>query len=124
MPKSILHIVLSALILMNGMGYSLIQADFLLNRQEIAALFCINKEKPELECEGKCELGRRLGEAQEHEEQKQQITQEEVQLYALPTHCAAPLVIWKEIHPVFGVWDDDADELMEAFDFFHPPTFS
>jgi hypothetical protein len=124
MLRSILHIALAALVLLNGLGYSLIQADFLLNREEIAVLFCINKEKPELACEGKCELERRLGEAQDHEEQKQQLTQEEVQIYVLPSYCTAPPVIWKEIHPVYGVWDDDENELMEAFDFFHPPTQS
>lgn len=124
MLRSIFHIALAALIFLNGLGYSLIQAEFLLNREEIVALFCINKEKPELACEGKCELERRLGEAQDNEEKKQQLTQEEAQIYVLPSHCTAPQVIWKEIHPVYGVWDDDENELLEAFDFFHPPSFS
>jgi hypothetical protein len=39
MPKSILHITLSIIILLNGMSYSLIQLDFSLNREQIAELF-------------------------------------------------------------------------------------
>jgi hypothetical protein len=60
MLKSILHTVLSLIILLNGMVYSVIQADFHMNRKEIAALFCVNQDRPELECIGKCELTKRL----------------------------------------------------------------
>jgi hypothetical protein len=122
MTKNISHIVLSIVILLNGMGYSLIQADFVLNRDAIAELFCINQDKPELACDGKCELDRRLGEAQEHEENRKTFVQEEVMLvYTLPAKGFNIEKYWKEFHPIFGVLDELEIDLINYKDFFHPP---
>lgn len=40
---------------------------FKINQKEIAALFCINKNKPELACDGKCYLKYKLQKATEAE---------------------------------------------------------
>lgn len=49
--------------------HSVIKVHFDLNRSEIAALFCVNKDKPELHCNGQCELMKRLN-AQEDQNEK------------------------------------------------------
>lgn len=122
MYKSISHILLSIVILLNGMGYSLIQADFVLNRETISELFCINQDKPELACDGKCELDRRLGEAQEHEENRKTFVQEEVLLmYTLPAKGYHIETYWKEFHPILGVLDVFEIDFLNDKDFFHPP---
>lgn len=104
------------------MGYSLIQAEFVLNREAIAELFCINQDKPELACDGKCELDRRLIEAQDHEESKKNFVQEEVILvYTLPTKGYKIENYWQEFHPQFGVLDEFKFDFFNCKDFFHPP---
>lgn len=39
---------------------SIITINYLLNTTEITELFCINKEKPKLQCNGKCHLAKEL----------------------------------------------------------------
>ena len=38
----------------------LIVADYQANREYIMAFLCINREKPQLQCEGKCQLTKKL----------------------------------------------------------------
>ncbi|SEC23847.1 hypothetical protein SAMN04489761_2455 [Tenacibaculum sp. MAR_2009_124] len=44
--------------------------DFLLNQEYIKEFLCINKEKPELACNGKCYLTKQLEETQNKREQQ------------------------------------------------------
>jgi len=41
---------------------TVITASYFVNQTEIIELFCINKEKPQLQCNGKCHLARQLTE--------------------------------------------------------------
>ncbi len=43
-------------------------ANYLVNQDYIADFLCINKDKPELECNGKCYLKKQLKEASEEKE--------------------------------------------------------
>lgn len=43
-------------------SYTGIQFDYLLNQSEIIDLFCINKDKPEMQCNGKCHLKKQFEE--------------------------------------------------------------
>jgi hypothetical protein len=122
MLKSILHTVLSLIILLNGMVYSVIQADFHMNRKEIAALFCVNQDQPELECNGKCELTKRLDKAQDQEEDHGRFAFEELVLtYTMPVTAFNIIPVWTSIDPVFGDLDENQNLLLNAYDFFHPP---
>jgi hypothetical protein len=99
-----------------------IQADFHLNRKEITALFCINQDQPELECNGKCELGRRLDRAQDQEENQQDFAFEGLLLiYGMPVTAFNIIPVWTPIDPVFGDLDENQNRLLNAYDFFHPP---
>lgn len=46
---------------------SFITIDFYLNQVELTELFCINKEKPILKCNGKCHLSSKLSETDKDE---------------------------------------------------------
>jgi hypothetical protein len=123
MPKSILYITLSIIILLNGMSYSLIQLDFSLNREQIAELFCINQDKPELSCNGQCELSRRLDTAHDKEESKNTFVQEEIMLvYILPGQSYTPERDWHQFHSMFGVMDELDLIFITSNEFFHPPS--
>ncbi|MBD8489946.1 hypothetical protein IFO69_14410 [Echinicola sp. CAU 1574] len=70
MLKSLLHIWLSMIIVLNSMIFSVIQMDYALNKEYITENFCINKDKPEMHCDGKCFLSEQLQDAKEQQEQK------------------------------------------------------
>lgn len=123
MPKGLLHIACSVLILLNGMGYSIIQAQFLLQRKEITAIYCVNKDKPELACEGKCELTKRLSAEKDRTEDAEGIVLEELTLsYILPEIPVLGQVETKifpdTIQNPYSFWVPSGQSL----DFFHPPT--
>ncbi len=62
------RLALTLVLLTSLQSYGLIEASFALNRAEIAARYCVNLDRPELHCDGQCELTRRL-EAQNEREQ-------------------------------------------------------
>lgn len=123
MFKSLLHSVLILLILLNGMGYSLIQAHFYLDREEITALYCVNKDKPELKCDGKCELGKRLSEAKNQEEGQVEITLEELRLVFIEQINLAPLNHYSKVNLALSYISFYTRNLTQgsSLDFFHPP---
>lgn len=121
--KTWLHTALILLIFLNGMGYTLIQVQFYLDREQITALHCINKDKPELECEGKCELGKRLSEAKNQKESQAEITLEELNLIFLGQPSVGKLLFTPKFH--FEVVNTPVYKrthfLTTGRDFFHPP---
>lgn len=46
----------------------IIWANYLLNKKEITELFCINKSKPKMHCNGKCHLKKQLQKQEEKEQ--------------------------------------------------------
>lgn len=65
------RIALTLVLVASMQSYGMIEAQFAMNRAEIAARYCVNLNRPELHCDGACELARRL-EAQTDREQEQQ----------------------------------------------------
>lgn len=60
MLRTLLYVFMAALLVFNGMVYSVIQGSYELNKAEIIANFCVNKSRPELKCDGKCYLAQQL----------------------------------------------------------------
>lgn len=48
---------------------SLITINYFINQTEIAELFCINKDKPKLECNGKCHLATQMDKVETEKEE-------------------------------------------------------
>ncbi|TDK43457.1 hypothetical protein [Algoriphagus formosus] len=122
MAKAIIHILLISLVLLNGMGYTLIQAHFYWDREEITALYCINKDKPEMECDGKCELSKRLSEAKDLPANSEEITLEELQLNFISQNLIE-LPDRKIIHILENKLKSSVElyQHINSEDFFHPP---
>ena len=60
--------ILMALLFVYTINFkSILTINYLLNTEEITELFCINKEKPKLECNGKCHLANQLVEVEKNE---------------------------------------------------------
>ena len=70
MLKSTLYIWLCAVLVMNSMVYSVIKVSFTMNQKYIIDNFCVNTDKPMMNCDGKCYLATKLKEEQERQENK------------------------------------------------------
>ena len=58
--KKVFAILLSLSFLLQSSGYLLIYIDFVANQDYIAKNLCENRDHPELKCNGKCQLCKRL----------------------------------------------------------------
>lgn len=68
--KKILSIGLIALILLQSSGKIWIYFSFKINQQYIAKALCINRDKPEMHCNGQCVLMQRIRASEAAERQK------------------------------------------------------
>lgn len=65
--KSILSLILLFSFLMVNLSSSVILANYEINKKEITQKYCINKDKPQMHCCGKCQLRKKLAEQQEQQ---------------------------------------------------------
>lgn len=104
--KSIISILLALLILLQSFSKVWIFFSFKINQDYIAKVLCINRDKPELHCNGKCVLMQRI-KAEEEKEKKeipQKLKEQKGGLYCLDNFS------WLMQHP--GDW---ADKQKHAF---------
>ena len=55
-------------ILLQTFGKVIIYANYAINKDYITNVFCINKEKPKMQCNGKCHLKKQLTKQEEREQ--------------------------------------------------------
>lgn len=67
--KRVILFLLIASLLVSSAAKTVLLADYLLNYDYIAKVLCINKDKPEMHCNGKCHLAKQL-QQQDEQEQK------------------------------------------------------
>jgi len=99
-------------------------ANYLINQDYIAEFLCINKDKPELECNGKCYLAKQLKEASAEKEKN------------LPAIAMEEYPIGIMSITTFEISETTETTLQANFQYnnnytfsylnsvFHPPTFS
>lgn len=87
----------------------LIYLDFELRRDYIVKNLCINRDRPELNCDGKCYLAKRIAAAREKEEQKA----ERNFIYQLCETLAEP------IKPAFPVFSETLPHKLAGKKLFH-----
>jgi len=73
---AILVLLCSVSVSLSGL---LVFAGFEMNKSYIATVLCVNKDKPQLHCNGQCYLMKKLKQAQE-KEQKQENQNQKIQL--------------------------------------------
>jgi hypothetical protein len=122
--KGTVHIFMTLVFLFSGMSYSLIQTHFYLNRDEIAAKFCVNKDNPTLACNGQCELSKRLANTKENNQEQEGMMVGDFQMHYNKTEAihvlSFPLAALEKEHQpfsnIFNFFDID-------YDFFQPPQW-
>jgi hypothetical protein len=68
---------------------SLIIVSFQINKTNIVAEFCVNKDKPEMECDGKCYLSKQLSQTESSNESSrlpESIVQYEISTFLVPAN--------------------------------------
>jgi hypothetical protein len=108
--------------LLQSFSKVLIVIDFQVNKAYIMEFLCINRDKPQLGCKGKCQLTKKLKEQAQAEKQSREKTHtQEIPinlfcqaLFALPAFSSAtvnaPFAIYHSGHPV-----------QANYAIFHPP---
>ena len=117
--KSVASIVLLFSFLMVNLSKSIILVNYEINKKEITQKYCVNKDKPQMHCCGKCLLKKKL--AEQEAQQK---------LPAFPD-IKTDITLVHQAHQVFKVYKVPYFPLYELYELstqsegkgvFHPPT--
>lgn len=65
--RRIVAFTLVVALLISSAAKTMLLADYLLNKEYIAKVLCINRDKPEMHCNGKCHLAKQLKAQEEGE---------------------------------------------------------
>lgn len=122
--KKCVVIFMSLMMLLMSLRDLATYADFYLNQQYIAQNFCINMNKPELMCNGKCYLKETLSDNHETEDTKAPIlTQQERTIFVLPTllhiQISQRIPIVNQVVIAYTLECYDFEYLTKVF---HPPS--
>jgi hypothetical protein len=82
--RQCLALFLTLLILLQSFSREVVVMDYALHRARITELFCINKDKPQLHCNGKCHLRKQLAKAAAADKKAPQGADGKVKYDALP----------------------------------------
>lgn len=86
-PTQLISILLSLFMLMPSILRTSVLIDFALRHDYIAKVLCINQDKPELQCDGKCYLAQQFKKAEDNEKKTLHnyiVTSSEISLFILP----------------------------------------
>ena|SRR5688572_32043654 len=109
--------------LVQPLSKMLIVAEYQVNKNYIATVLCINKNKPELHCEGKCHLSKELSKAGQSENKVPEHLNIKAEL-PLPIQAFA-FSFYPEadnLVPAFTPYNCFAVQAL-VFGIFHPPRF-
>lgn len=81
--RSLLHITLVAAVVLSTQSYLTVRVLFEARQGYIARVLCENRDRPELNCEGQCELSRRLAE-QDRRDREERTAALELALSGVP----------------------------------------
>ncbi|AHJ96782.1 hypothetical protein [Hymenobacter swuensis] len=116
---------LAVLILLQTFSRELLVMDYQARKAEITRLFCVNKNKPRLHCNGKCHLRRQLGKAADTESKAPGAGFAKVKYEVLaPLLCVVlpklAAVYQAQVH--FGPCVASCYAFSSVHGVFHPPT--
>ena len=120
MKKGILCLLFLATLL-QAFSKVVIYIDFKINENYIAANLCENKARPQLHCNGKCQLSKQLKKDEENGKETKKTIQEAV-YYCNAAHFDLPTVTYfytQKVYPAFHISTLQAEDQR----IFHPPDY-
>jgi len=121
MLKRYLSIFLLLVMISGNFSRFFIYAGFEINRTYIAQALCENRDKPELHCNGKCFVKKKLKEAEEKEKKQERENQRNRYHEVLPTAFACALEVKKIRFKVSYPEDLTPHPIGRSFSIFQPP---
>lgn len=123
--KQISAVVFVGLILFRSMVIPVIFLDYELHKEYIIDNFCVNKNKPEMNCDGKCYLAKKLNEAREKEAKSAFSSY----LFTMECHFSPyeislkyiPLYFYSKTSPSYFIKNLSLQNTL--FSFFRPPRY-
>ncbi|MES2647184.1 MAG: hypothetical protein V4717_09935 [Bacteroidota bacterium] len=116
-------ILLLLLVLVQIFGTCLTKADYLLNKNFIATVLCINKQNTAMQCHGKCYLSKQIKKLAGEDEQTQNTSQIKMQFsaYYIPLLFTFPVLfsLQEDLFPTHLI----AYQSPAITSVFHPPSF-
>jgi len=89
--------------------------------QDLFAEICENKDKPEMECNGKCHLKKQIKEQEENKSKNDQVViEKEIQCFILYTSTQLPTPIIATNKASFHL--KNLNPIKKLSDIFHPPN--
>ena len=115
-------IVLILIVFLQTFSRFVVEADYFLNKSYITKVLCINKDKPKMNCKGKCYLTRQLKEQDKQEQQAPNPKKEkfEVQPFFLPKTVDFTNVQFSTLIEYHN--EDDSHISTSPHSVFHPPA--
>ena len=121
--KALFATVLAMLLLVQSFNQTVLVVNYALNRTEITKEFCVNKSKPDKQCNGKCHLAKELKKAEQTEKKLPTQLKEKFEMVqfcvALPTF----FFLKPDVSTPFFLPYRSKAYLPPAFRIFHPPKF-
>lgn len=105
-------------------GRFFVEAGFELNQEYIASVLCENKSKPELNCNGKCYLSKKIKQVEEKEKKEEQ--QALRKTFQESFVCTLPFTILVSVHDIEQIRIPETGfHLPSGYtSIFHPPPAS
>lgn len=122
--KKVISVILLFIFSAQTFYYAGITCWFYINRGYIAKEFCVNRSRPELKCDGKCFLARKLKEAEnrQHEQTPQQL-KEWVETSPCTTAFVSFHFGFTKQKEEYNYHPADHYSFDPAYTFFHPPGY-
>ena len=121
--KKVFSYTLLALYIINIFGVLWPYLEYATNKEYIAKVLCINQDKKELNCEGKCFLAERIKTGQEQKDKDTSLNNEEVKLYCFQAEPQLPLNSFKP-NSIFPQNNKTIHFQTYYSGIFHPPQIS
>ena len=116
--------LLTAAVFLQSFAPLVILVDFKIHQDFIAEVLCINRDEPELQCNGQCHLQDKLSEQQEQEQQAPNRAEEKIPLFFLERLPAFVLHHSHEHILAYLPYRHCLHAHLSSEDFFHPPPLS
>jgi hypothetical protein len=108
-------------IFLQSLNYALTYFSFTVNREYIAEVLCINKGKPEMKCNGHCQLVKRMKDTESKRENAPVKPDEKSSFYLINARLIIPILLPYRLDNDLGILVCKANATSFIEDIFHPP---
>ena len=117
--------IIFLMLLLQTFSVYLLKADYVLN-QQLYEKECVNKQKPELKCKGKCQMAKKMAEAEKQEQQQSGKKNKQNGLDEIVLALFHPVFVLYKNSSFLSIHTFSSDAAITSFhgDIFQPPRVS